>query len=138
MASPTPHFDARKFATNVGDDPALLQEVIELFIELQPGRMRDLGAALRREEGAKVRSIAHALKGAFLSMAMTRLASTAALIEQRGTFGDHKSARESFVELEIQFEQVLEELASLRSTGSPHNPNSPMASDARTMHRQEN
>jgi HPt (histidine-containing phosphotransfer) domain-containing protein len=113
MAGPTAHFNQEAFAAMVGDDPQLLQEIASLFIALQPARMEALGVAIAGREDAKVRSIAHALKGAFLSMSMVPLATTAASIERDADGRGDSSVNAAYAELELQFKQVMKELAAL-------------------------
>jgi HPt (histidine-containing phosphotransfer) domain-containing protein len=106
-------FNRRAFELRIGDDPQLLREIIELFIELQPQRMQALQHAVATADVAKTQAMAHMLKGAFGSVSMDSLAELAGGLEVCAENGDMTSCSEAMDELVRQFERVMIELSAL-------------------------
>ena len=108
-------FDRAAFELRIGDDPELLREIVELFLELQPRRMHELECAVASADAPKTKAMAHMLKGAFGSVSMDSLARLAGVLEESAETGDLSSCPDAMIDLAEQFDLVMIELASLRS-----------------------
>jgi HPt (histidine-containing phosphotransfer) domain-containing protein len=71
----------------LGGDTELLREVIKLFLEDCPLRVRAIKAAVDQRDGNLLRTAAHSLKGAAANLAAPALFDAARTLEQLGTEG---------------------------------------------------
>ncbi|MBK7661216.1 MAG: PAS domain S-box protein [Betaproteobacteria bacterium] len=119
-ASPSPpHFERAAFEESIGDDPALFAKLIDLFFEVQPARMEELGEQLGRGDCDTGKRTAHTLVGSFRTMAMPRLGDLAYEIEQRLKAGEVDPARERYAVLGPEFAALVTELSAIRATLPP-------------------
>jgi PAS domain S-box-containing protein len=111
-----PLFQRAAFEESIGNDPALFANLIDLFFEVQPDRLRELGEQLGRGDADAGRRTAHTLAGSFRTMAMPRLGDLAAGIEQHLKAGELEPALGRCAELEREFPRLVAELKALRAT----------------------
>lgn len=83
-----PLFDRVAFAGRIGEDEATFRELVELFLELEPGRMDALAHAVAGGALDDVRTQAHALAGSFRNMALDRLGERAKALEHAAAAHD--------------------------------------------------
>ena len=114
-----PHFERAAFEESIGDDPALFAKLIDLFFEVQPARMEELGEQLGRGDCDTGKRTAHTLVGSFRTMAMPRLGDLAYEIEQRLKAGEVDPARERYAVLGPEFAALVAELSAIRATLPP-------------------
>lgn len=70
------------------EDPGLLSELIELYLEDAGRRMKDLACAMRQADLAAVARAAHALKSSSANMGALVLADICSAIERKARTGD--------------------------------------------------
>ena len=68
----------------LGGDEALLTEVSRIFLEDCPGRLADIRSAVEARDANRVRTSAHALKGAAANLSARRLFEAASTLERLG------------------------------------------------------
>ena len=115
-AATVPHFERAAFEESIGNDPALFAKLIDLFFEVQPARMKELGEQLGHGDCDTGKRTAHTLVGSFRTMAMPRLGDMAYEIEQRLKAGEVVPARERYAVLEPEFASLVKELTAIRAT----------------------
>jgi len=89
-ASPAapPLMDMSPLLDRLGGDEELAADVIAVFLEDCPGRVTAIGGAVADRDAVRLRTAAHALKGAAGNVGATRLFDAARRLEQRGGSGD--------------------------------------------------
>jgi two-component system, sensor histidine kinase and response regulator len=90
-----------------GGDRGLLDELIGIFREDCPVRVRTLREAVDGTDPALVRTAAHAIKGELRALSATAAAALAERIEDAGVKGDVERARQLFRSFEPEIERVL-------------------------------
>jgi two-component system sensor histidine kinase/response regulator len=86
-------FDMEALLGRVGGDRELMIEVIRLFLEDYPSRLRNIGVAMEANDADAVRIAAHALKGAAGSLGAVAVYETSSALEQLGGEGRLDAAR---------------------------------------------
>ena len=74
------------------DDPEIFNELINLFLEDTPVRLRDLSSALEANDATALGQAAHALKSSSANLGATQLSGLFSQIEQAGYQGDLNTA----------------------------------------------
>ena len=116
-AAPAPsHFERAAFEESIGNDPALFAKLIDLFFEVQPQRMTELGEQLAAGNAETGKRTAHTLVGSFRTMAMPRLGDLAYEIEQKLKAGEIEPARERYAGLQPAFAELVAELTAIRAS----------------------
>jgi CheY-like chemotaxis protein/HPt (histidine-containing phosphotransfer) domain-containing protein len=92
-------FDERSALSHTGGDRRLLKETIALFRSDCPSYVRRIGSALKRRNGAALRSAAHGLKGALATIGSERGRELAAELEQLGGTRQFEEASGKYVRL---------------------------------------
>jgi signal transduction histidine kinase/DNA-binding response OmpR family regulator len=82
-----PEIDRDRILSRLGGDEALVAEVVQLFLEDCPSHVATIGQAAAARDLARVRSAAHALKGAAGNLSAQHLADAAAALEQLAVDG---------------------------------------------------
>lgn len=100
------------------NDHALLGKGVALFLEDTPPRLESLHTALREGDGARVKKIAHALKGSAANVGADTLSAAAGAIEASAEAGDFEKARTQLTELDALYGDV-EQLMKPYSDTSP-------------------
>jgi HPt (histidine-containing phosphotransfer) domain-containing protein len=72
----------------LGGDEALVNEVVEIFLNDMPGQLRELREALHDQDAEKVRQKAHRIKGASANIGAQAVSGLALKIEMAGKQGD--------------------------------------------------
>ncbi len=81
-------FDRASLLDRIDGDEGLLQELLALFLRVQPGRVAALGEALAKPDLAALRAGAHQLAGAFDSLSMMPAGALCQRIEQHALEGN--------------------------------------------------
>jgi len=81
-------FDREVMLERMGGDVALLEEIVDLFLEDGPRVVARLREAVARQDAAEIERTAHSLKGALLNMAADPVAALALEMENLGRGGD--------------------------------------------------
>jgi PAS domain S-box-containing protein len=97
----------------IGDDPALLRELVEVFFADFPRLWQNVCDALDEGDAAKLHRAAHTLKGSVGNFAAHRAQQAAEQVEQLAAKGDLEAAKKAIMHLETEVERlkpVLHEL----------------------------
>lgn len=89
-------------------DPALLGQMMQLFLQLAPERLRKLQAASESGDLAALRIDAQKLQSAAQSIMAIGVAETAARLERAAEAADTESARSSLEAMEIELRRLQE------------------------------
>jgi PAS domain S-box-containing protein len=104
----------RKLAGNV--NPALLIEVIDIFLKDAPTRLEAMRAALAAGDAQAVGKAAHALKGGCAYVGATRMSDLCKRLEERGRAGSLEGMAEGLSELEEEYGRVSRALETEKSS----------------------
>jgi signal transduction histidine kinase/DNA-binding response OmpR family regulator len=106
----------------LGGDTELLAEVIDLFLADCPRRLADIKAAVDAGDGERLRTTAHALKGAAGTIAATAVFEASQTLERLGAERRMEPASAAFRQLSEHAAKLMETLRTLRTTGTSGNP----------------
>ena len=110
MDQDLPVFDRAALLDRCLDDEDLVQEVLRVFQETMPQRIRELKEALSVGDAPAVRMAAHAIKGMAGNIGAMALSALAGEMETAAHAGDLDAMRARLDELGIRFEKVREAL----------------------------
>jgi PAS domain S-box-containing protein len=100
-----PIFDKTELIMRLGNDQELFKEVIALFLETTPDRIRLLKSALNEDNAESAKFHAHSLKGAFANIAAHSLRDMSLAVESAVKKNEMNQARSLISDLENNFEQ---------------------------------
>jgi PAS domain S-box-containing protein len=83
-----PAFDERVVRARLGDDPRLFEEMVRLFLEDCPARMRAMRRAIAAGDGEALRAPAHALLGGAANFAAAPVVEAAQRLELQAKNGE--------------------------------------------------
>ncbi len=101
-----PAFEPEKFQAQVGYDPDLLVEVIDLFLAESVDQMREMHEALAAGEYDRLSRAAHTIKGSLSSLHTTAARHHAQELESAAKDGNEQLCRESLSALEDDLDAV--------------------------------
>ena len=107
--------DVEEMRRQLGNDDALVAEVIQLFLDDCPVRMAALAAAVDARDAATVRRAAHAIKGAASNFFASGVVKTAAALEMLAAGGDLTGVDELAGRLDIEMQRLVTAMTELRS-----------------------
>jgi len=96
------------------DDEELVGTIVDLFVEECPGWMAEIVAAVDDADLERIRTTAHALKGAAANLSAHSLTSRAARLELLGIEGNLPACTAAFAELSAECERLLGTLRQRR------------------------
>lgn len=110
-------FDAKTLEGHVGGDAELVRELVSVFVEDSPGRLRELEEAVAAMDASEANRKAHALKGMYGIIRVNGMADLALQMEREAGEGKMDLAAGMMPGLRKQHERLLEEMrAFLRAT----------------------
>ena len=95
------------------DGPAIIDELITVYLEDTPQRLVDIARALGQQDGEQIRRVAHAIKSASAAVGAMHVATAAAELEHHD--GDHQTMGPGVAKLKNDFVAASSELTSLRT-----------------------
>ena len=107
-------FDREAALEQMGGDEELLVELVEVFLEDLPERLREIREAVARADADGLQRAAHTLKGSVGNFAARAVYETALELENVGKSGDLQSAGEVCARLNAQIDLLKAALADLR------------------------
>jgi len=93
-------------------EPDLLADLVEVFVDDASARLKTLREALIQADADGVAKTAHALKGSAGNLGASRMAHSAAQLEERGRSGELDGAEVLLEELQSEFERANAELSA--------------------------
>ena len=114
--SDEPHlvFDRVRFDLQTGADRDLQREVVGMFLEDAGARVQAIRAAVVERDAARLRSAAHALKGAASYLSAPLVVETAGHLEAMGRDGTLDEAAAGLQRLEASVADFITELLRWR------------------------
>ena len=116
-ASETP-IDREDLMVRVGQDERLLTNVIQLFLADCPPRLAAIKAAVDARDGERIRTTAHALKGAAGNLSAGGLFEAASVLEQIGAAERLNAAEAGWRRLSAEAAKAIEALRRFEGTGA--------------------
>jgi PAS domain S-box-containing protein len=107
--------DEALLMSRVDNDPQLLRDLVDLFVEDCPRRVDELRVALDRKDAKAVERAAHALKGCTSNLAAQTASEVAHKLESLARAGDLADAESLLQELECQLERLKPALLAVRA-----------------------
>jgi len=98
--------DLQRALDAVGQDRQLLKEVFQVFLGEYPQQLVDMRQAIKEQDGATLRRVAHTLKGAVRMYGLESATACSLRLEQMGRDEDFAGAEGAFSELEAEMEEV--------------------------------
>jgi signal transduction histidine kinase/DNA-binding response OmpR family regulator/HPt (histidine-containing phosphotransfer) domain-containing protein len=116
------NLDRHDLLERLGGDRELLTEVIGMFLNDCPQRLRAIEEAVRAHKLATIRSEAHALKGMAGNMSVRHLARAAQELERAPEGANGAELRAAFDKLARETKRALAALRHVRDTSLAENP----------------
>ncbi|NJP07256.1 MAG: response regulator [Chloroflexaceae bacterium] len=104
-----------RLRASVGDDPEIMIELIESFLEDAPGLLQDLRQAVEQESADSVRLLAHSLKSNSADFGATTLHQLFKQLEHMGKSGDLNGAQALLEQAEAGYPAVAQALQRMRT-----------------------
>lgn len=98
----------------VEDDIDLLIELLEVFLEDCPGKMKAMRLAAEQKDFPRLRDLAHSMKGAAANISVKKMREIFLAFENMGEEGALISADERFAELDCQLADLKEYYTQLK------------------------
>ena len=105
-------FDPVALMAQIENDTDLLHELISCFSTECPRMLAELEQLLTDGNSAGVRRVSHALKGSFLQLSATNLATMATELEEKGRTSNLNGATEVFSTMKEESSRLLNALSS--------------------------
>jgi DNA-binding response OmpR family regulator/HPt (histidine-containing phosphotransfer) domain-containing protein len=100
-----------------GDQPTVLQELLDLFFGSTPPRLSEMWEALGRGDAKAMRELAHGVHGSSAQVGATNMAQTCASIGTLVRSGSLQGVRELLDQLELDFERARQDLQTIAREG---------------------
>jgi CheY-like chemotaxis protein len=108
--------DARTALERAGGDPQILQEVVQLFLDDSPRLLGELREAVAASDAARLRRVAHTLKGSIGIFGPSPAADLAARLEAMGRAGSTAGGAATVEELAAAIERLTPTLVGLAAS----------------------
>lgn len=112
-------FEPEEFREQVGQDPDLLAEIIDLFLAESQDQVRAMGQALASGDYGQLRKQAHTIKGSLGSLHAARARSRAQQLEAAAAGENAEACRALLRKLESDLEILKPELVAMRDESGP-------------------
>ncbi len=103
-------FDRRGFADRLMNDPALVGEITQGFLEDMPGQIKKLQGYVAAGDGGGAGEQAHSIKGAAANVGGLALSAAALAIERAARTGSLAELPQLLVEVQRQFQSLRERM----------------------------
>jgi HPt (histidine-containing phosphotransfer) domain-containing protein len=112
---PVPVFDRHEFQTQMGDDPALIIEIIDLFFEECARQIPQIKRALATGRYEEVSKLAHTMKGSFSSLHAPQARSISHDLESSAKLQDLPECERTLAALEQSIDSIKPLLLELHA-----------------------
>jgi HPt (histidine-containing phosphotransfer) domain-containing protein len=109
--------DRIELMDRLGDDRALFDDVIAIFLDDCPRRLAAIKTAVDQSDATEIEETAHVLKGAAGNLSATRLFDAAQTLERIGAKGRLGAAEAAWRRLSIEATQVMDTLRRFAQEG---------------------
>ena len=103
---PAAVFDAVALSNRLSGDGALIREIINIFLDETPKKMRELGKSIEKQQRDPAIRLAHAIKGSAANVSGQKLHALALRIEKACDAADWREAETLFPRFNRQFEKL--------------------------------
>ncbi len=100
-------FERTEILAHLDGDEELLKEIVTLFLQDTPGRLKRIREALDAQDSVVVQQQAHTLKGAAASVGARLIAAEAFQLEYAAQNGDLVTARTAYEKMEHEWERLV-------------------------------
>ena len=114
-ATPLNVFNREALLERLGGDEQLLAKIAGLFLEDCPARLTAIKAAVDARSAERIRTEAHALKGAAANLAVSELVEAARVLEQIGADGRVEAAGGAWERLAAEAMRAMEAVRNART-----------------------
>ena len=108
-----PVFDTARLEEEFGDDPEIVVELRDLFLEHAPVQYQEILAALASGDAPVAVRVAHSLKGACATFGASRLGQVCKCIELLCKAGQLETARGHVQDLSHEYDAVMEAVGAV-------------------------
>jgi HPt (histidine-containing phosphotransfer) domain-containing protein len=109
--------DIRDMRRRLGNDEALIADLLQLFLEDCPAQLGAIKAAVTARRFEAVRRNAHALKGSAGNLSAFGVIDAAAALEEIAQRSDAAGLDDQFATLVVEVERLVTELRGLSPAG---------------------
>ncbi|MFH1359666.1 MAG: Hpt domain-containing protein [Candidatus Omnitrophota bacterium] len=106
--------DLKEVMERVENDQELLIELIEIFLEDYPGRMKSLKEAATQNDFSLIKDVAHSLKGASANISAKKISSLFLDVEHMAQKNDLSAMGDIYSKLEGLIEDLKRYLSTLK------------------------
>jgi len=121
VAAGEPAFDERFIRARLGDNPQLFADLVRLFLDDYPARMRAMRRAINTGDGGALHEAAHALRGAAANFAAAPVVDAARRLEYQGKTGKLDESAATYAVLTREMRRLR------RALGDASHPRRPSA-----------
>lgn len=114
--------DRDRLMERLGRDEELLTDVVRLFLDRCPARLAAIEAAVEDGDAERIRTAAHALKGAAGNLSAQGLFDAARTLERLGAEGRLEPAEAAWRRLSMEAANVLDALRQFETVSRPEAP----------------
>src|SRR5206468_2456391 len=111
-----PPVDCDSLMARLGGDEELFSDVIRLFLDDCPARLAAIKAAVDERNAARLRTTAHALKGAASNLSAAGLFEATQTLERMGTEGRLEAVDAAWRRLAMEAASVIDALRQFETT----------------------
>jgi len=101
-----PPVDMSRMNDLTGGDPAMLNELVEMFYKQTTQQMAQIEAAVREGNATQVRHVAHSCKGASATLGMTHLSKMMLALEKMGAEGKLTDALKFCQDAAVEYKRI--------------------------------
>jgi len=101
-----PPVDMSRMNDLTGGDPAMLNELVEMFYKQTSQQMKQIEDAVRAGDATQVRHVAHSCKGASATLGMTQLSKLMLALEKMGVEGQLTNAPKFCEDAALEYKRI--------------------------------
>jgi HPt (histidine-containing phosphotransfer) domain-containing protein len=117
--TPAEPVDVSRLKEVTDDDPELLIEMVDLYLEESAGLIQKLGTAIQNGTAKEIEQLAHTYAGASASCGMTAVVPSLRKLEHIGRSGQLQGAGHAYAEVCNGLNRIQEFLRTICERGSP-------------------
>ena len=106
--------DLKEVLERVQDDRELLLELLDIFFEDYPKKMKDIRTALQKKDTAQIQDLAHSMKGASGNVSAKKIHASFLAIVQMAKNSNFKAMEDSLGVLDGQFAELQSYCAQVK------------------------